>query len=143
MSKWREFTIHLKDRYFVEAVGFDSKNTIHVIEYSAYESQQKRIEQLEAEIAELKKANANCISLSLHESRMKDAEAENQKLRAANEVLREAILFYADGYTMDEEMADDDCEQDKEKPWRFTSGVRARAALESADKIMNETKQGE
>lgn len=42
-----------------------------------------QIQKLEAQIAELKKANANCISLLLHESRMRAAEKQIAEYEAA------------------------------------------------------------
>jgi len=57
---------------------------LHVIEYSAYEK-------LQAELAAAKEANANCISLLLHESRMKKLEAKLAAAEKKVELMREAL----------------------------------------------------
>lgn len=80
-----------------------SDDDIHVIEFSAYEQALARISILKsrasqfestmsetirvrdealARIAELKAANANCISLSLHEARMNNAEEKIDEITA-------------------------------------------------------------
>lgn len=65
---------------------------------------------------------------------------EIEKLQAQIDVMRETLEFYAAGYLMDEELADDDCEQDKQMPWRFLSGKRAREAIATIDKLLKEIK---
>jgi len=37
----REFTLYFQTGYFIEGVAIDSKNTMHVIEYSAFEKLQE------------------------------------------------------------------------------------------------------
>lgn len=40
-QKSREFTLYFQTGYFIEGVAIDSKNTMHVIEYSAFEKLQE------------------------------------------------------------------------------------------------------
>lgn len=47
--KPRECTLHLKDGYFVEDIGLNSKTTLHVIEKSHADALQKKIDKLEHE----------------------------------------------------------------------------------------------
>lgn len=77
--------------------------------------QQSEIEQLETELK-----NKDAVRLW----------NECEKLRAANQVLRDGLKFYANNCAMDDFQSD-------------CCGDAARETLESADKIMNETKQGE
>ena len=129
-------------------------------------AQQKRIEQLEAEVAEQARLNGigserearleaelknkdavrlwnECENLKREMQQVKHIEnltrTENQKLRAANEVLRGGLEFqsrYCECGTITEHYSNGEHRG-------FDLHEEIEKALESADKIMNETKQGE
>jgi hypothetical protein len=90
---------------------------------------QKRIEQLEAELK-----NRDAVRLW----------NENEKLKEANRILCEALEFYGNdgpGFIC---MCEEEVGDGPMSGWvQCDSGDNARTALEQADKIINETKQGE
>ena len=91
---------------------------------TAYESQQKRIEQLEAEIAELKAESPITTSINMLDI--------IEKLRTANEVLRDGLEFqsrYCECGTVTEHYSNGEHRG-------FDLHEEIEKALESADKIM-------
>lgn len=62
--------------------------------YEDHATEMEAIEKKLAEVEEPKTANANCISLSLHESRMNALESENARLRSALERIRHHVVGF-------------------------------------------------
>jgi hypothetical protein len=63
------------EKLFAEEFARDDRTIIkHLVEYAA-------LTEAQDEIKQLKEANANCISLNLHESRVKNLEDEIKRLK--------------------------------------------------------------